>query len=328
MNHALALYLVETIGLLDPESPEYPLQVLTLVESILENPDIVLIRQLDKIKTLKMAEMKAAGVEYDERIAELEKLEYPKPHREFIYGSFGEFEAKHPWVGRENIRPKSIAREMVEEFYSFSDYIKEYDLQRAEGVLLRYLSDVYKTLVQSVPASAKDEGVEDIVVYFRAMVRQADSSLLDEWERMRTGVEGAARPAERNDPLKPPGITQDKRAFTVLLRNELFHLQKALANRDYGRAVEIVQPSESFGEARHFEAAMTPYFAEHASIRLDPKARGPKNTLVDEEASVWRLRQIICDPEEHDDWVIEAIVDLAKSDELGRPAISVQRIGT
>ena len=328
MNHALALYLVDTLGLLERDSPEYPLQVLTLVESILENPDIVLIRQLDKIKTLKMAEMKAAGVEYDDRIAELEKLEYPKPHREFIYGSFGEFEKKHPWVGHENIRPKSIAREMVEEFYSFSDYIKEYELQRAEGVLLRYLSDVYKTLVQSVPASAKDEGVEDIVVYFRAMVRQADSSLLDEWERMRSGVEAGARGAERVDPLKPAGITADKRGFTVLLRNELFHLLKALANRDWARAVEVVQPTEAFGEARHFEAAMAPYFAEHASIRLDPKARGPQKTLVDEEESLWRLRQIISDPEENDDWVVEATVELAKSDELGRPAILVLRIGT
>ena len=100
------------------------------------------------------------------------------------------------------------------------------------------------------------------------------------------------------------------------------------ANRDWSRTLEIVQPSESFAEGRHFEASMTPYFAEHASIRLDPKARGPKNTLVDEEDALWRLRQIVCDPEENDDWVIEAIVDLAKSDELGRPAILVQRIGT
>jgi hypothetical protein len=145
---------------------------------------------------------------------------------------------------------------------------------------------------------------------------------------MRTGEGPGGRAIERADVLKPPGITQDKRAFYVLLRNELFHLLKALANRDYPRAVEFVQPTEAFGEARHFEGALAPYFAEHPAIRLDPKARGPQKTLVDEEASFWRLRQIISDPEENDDWVVEATVDLAKSDELGRPAISVTRIGT
>ncbi|HVY49799.1 MAG TPA: DUF3516 domain-containing protein, partial [Minicystis sp.] len=226
MNHALALYLVETLKLLEREDPEYPLQVLTLVESILENPDIVLQKQLDALKTRTIAELKAAGVEYDERIAALEKLEYPKPHREFVYGTFGEFERRHPWVGHENIRPKSIAREMIENFMSFSDYIKEYGLERAEGVLLRYLSDVYKTLVQTVPDAAKDEGVDEIVVNFRAMVRQADSSQLDEWERMRSGDALAAAPRPRLEPARPEGISADARAFTVLVRNALFHLVK------------------------------------------------------------------------------------------------------
>src|SRR5262249_39966649 len=184
LNHALSLYLVETLGLLDRESEEYPLQVLTLVESILENPELILLKQLDRLKTEKLAELKAAGVEYEERMAELEKLEYPKPHREFIYGTFNAFAAKHPWVGAENIRPKSVAREMYEKFLSFAEYVREYDLERAEGLVLRYLSDVYKALSQSVPDLAKDEGAEEILAYFGASVRQVDSSLLDEWERM------------------------------------------------------------------------------------------------------------------------------------------------
>ena len=154
LNHALSLYLLDTLTLLDRESPEYALQLLTVVESILEDPDLVLRKQLDRLKTEKVAELKAAGVEYDDRMAELAKLEYPQPHREFIYGSFNAFAAKHPWVGQESIRPKSVAREMYEEFYSFAEYIREYELQRAEGMLLRYLTDVYKVLVQSVPELA------------------------------------------------------------------------------------------------------------------------------------------------------------------------------
>src|SRR5262249_36699538 len=151
LNHALSLYLLHAIELLDRESETYALDLLTLVESILENPDLVLMRQLDKLKTEKLAELKAAGVEYDERMAELEKLEYPKPNAGFIYDTFNAFAREHPWIQEDNIRPKSIARDMIEQFLSFAEYIKEYGLERGEGVLLRYLSDVYKTLVQSVP---------------------------------------------------------------------------------------------------------------------------------------------------------------------------------
>src|SRR6185295_12061019 len=143
---ALSLYLHDTIPLLDPQAPDYALDLITLVESILEDPDIVLRKQLDKLKSQKMAEMKQDGVEYQERLDELEKLEYPKPRREFIYSTFNAFADRHPWVGQENIRPKSIVREMFEQFRSFADYIKDYELQRAEGVLLRHLHSVYKVL--------------------------------------------------------------------------------------------------------------------------------------------------------------------------------------
>ena len=121
---AVALSCIDTLPLLDPQAPDYALVVLTLVESILEDPDLILRKQLDKVKNQEMAEMKAEGIEYDQRMEELEKLEYPKPNREFIYSTFNAFADAHPWVGQENIRPKSIAREMFEEFRSFADYIK------------------------------------------------------------------------------------------------------------------------------------------------------------------------------------------------------------
>jgi hypothetical protein len=145
------------LPLLDPEAPDYALVLLTLVESIVENPDFILRKQLDKVKTQAIAEMKAQGMEYDERMEELEKLEYPKPRREFVYSTFNAFASKHPWVGQENIRPKSIAREMFENFRSFADYIRDYELQRAEGLLLRHLNSVYKVLAQTVPDSAKTD---------------------------------------------------------------------------------------------------------------------------------------------------------------------------
>ena len=197
MDQALSLYLLETIPLVDPQAPDYAFVLLTLVESILEDPDIILRRQLDKVKDRKMAEMKMEGVEYDERMEELEKLEYPKPNREFIYSTFNEFAARHPWVGQENIRPKSIVREMFEEFCSFADYIKMYELQRAEGVLLRHLNSVFKVLAQTVPDAAKNDQIREMELYLGTTLRQVDSSLLDEWEKMRaTRITGPAKPGK------------------------------------------------------------------------------------------------------------------------------------
>jgi hypothetical protein len=146
MDQALSLYLFETLALLDPESETHALDLLSLVESILENPELILRKQLDKLKDEKVAEMKAEGKDYDQRMAELEKMEHPKPLREFTYMTFNAFAERHPWVGEQNIRPKSIAREMFEGFRSFSDYVQEYDLERAEGLLLRHLHSVYKVL--------------------------------------------------------------------------------------------------------------------------------------------------------------------------------------
>ena len=179
MNQTLSLYLLDTIPLLDPGSPEYALNLITLVESILENPEVILRKQLDKVKGKAVAEMKMAGIEYEQRMLELEKLEYPKPLREFIYGTFNEFAAKHPWVGEEAIRPKSIVREMFEDYRSFSDYVREYDIQRSEGLLLRHLNSVFKVLAQTVPDAAKTEEVREMELYLSAMLRQVDSSLLD-----------------------------------------------------------------------------------------------------------------------------------------------------
>ncbi len=194
MDQALSLYLLETIPLLDPESETHALDLLTLVETILENPELILRRQLDKLKDKAVAEMKAEGLEYDQRMEELEKLEYPKPLRDFVYSTFNAFADRHPWVGEENIRPKSIAREMFEGFRSFSDYVQEYDLERAEGLLLRHLNSVYKVLSQTVPDGVKTDTVREMELYLRDMLRAVDSSLLEEWERMR---DPSYRPARR-----------------------------------------------------------------------------------------------------------------------------------
>ena len=337
LHHALSLYLVDILGKRDEWMPEgaetYPLEVLTFVESILEDPDPILRRQLDKLKGEKVAELKAAGVEYDDRMAELEKLEYPKPNRELVYESFNAFARQHPWVKTENIRPKSIAREMVENVMSFTEYVREYGLERMEGLLLRYLTDVYKTLVQTVPAWAKDEGVDDIITTFGAIVRQVDSSLLDEWERLKNPYE-LFEPAPDRDELEPAGsmdITKDEKAFTVLVRNEIFRLVRALARRDWAEAARITaaSPEVEASEASKIEKALAPFFQAHQLIRIDPEARSPKHTTIDRSsAEAWRVRQVLLDAEEDNDWYFDASIDLVRSREAARPILSLERIGT
>ncbi len=242
MNQALSLYLHDTLPLMDPQAPDYALVVLSLVESILEDPDVILRRQLDKVKTAAVAEMKQDGVPYEQRMEELEKLEYPKPNREFIYSTFNAFTERHPWVGQENIRPKSIAREMFEEFRSFADYIKIYELQRAEGLLLRHLSGVHKVLAQTVPDSAKNDTIREMETYLGALLRQVDSSLLEEWERMNdpnyrppSADEAEVRPAGWEEAAKD--ITRNADAFTALVRTFIFTFLRALAGGDYDGAL-------------------------------------------------------------------------------------------
>ncbi len=240
MDQALSMYLLDTIPLVDPQQPDYALILLTLVESILEDPDIILRKQLDRVKDEKMAQMKMEGIEYDQRMEELEKLEYPKPNREFIYSTFNAFADRHPWVGQENIHPKSIAREMFESFRSFSDYIRDYELQRAEGVLLRHLNRVYKVLAQNVPDAAKNDQIREMELYLGSMIRQVDSSLLDEWEKMRDPNFQRAETKE----VRPPGaeeaaqdITRDTRAFTAVIRNRIFIFLRGLVIADYEAAL-------------------------------------------------------------------------------------------
>jgi superfamily II DNA/RNA helicase len=257
MDQALSLYLLETIPQVNPEQPDYALVVLTLVESILEDPDIILRRQLDKVKGQAVAAMKAEGIEYDERMAKLEELEYPKPNREFIYATFNAFADKHPWVGQENIRPKSIAREMFENFRSFADYIRDYELQRSEGLLLRHLNSVYKVLRQTVPDAAKTDTVRELELYLGTLIRAVDSSLLDEWEKMRDpkaaaverarrrGGETATDTALADSPIRPladsaegtQDITRDPKAFTAAIRTRVFTFLRGWGIGDFEAAL-------------------------------------------------------------------------------------------
>ena len=336
MNQALSLYLFETIPLLEPESETHALDLLSLVESILENPELILRRQLDKLKDRKVAEMKAEGLDYDQRMAELEKLEHPKPLGDFIYMTFNAFADRHPWVGEENIRPKSIARDMFEGFRSFSDYVQEYDLERAEGLLLRHLNSVYKVLSQTVPDTVKTDTIREMELYLRDMLRQVDSSLLEEWERMGDpsyqpiGTGGLDMRPPR--PEEAPDVTRDTKAFTAAIRTRVFAFLRAWSiGNDEAALALIDSPTDGNGEpwtAARLRAAREAHRAEHGGLRLDPEARNLRHTHVEpaDDRATWRVQQMLVDTAGLNDWVAELHVDLAVSRETGEPVLQLLRL--
>ncbi|MGE3842205.1 MAG: DEAD/DEAH box helicase [Vicinamibacterales bacterium] len=335
MDQALSLYLLETLPLLDREAPEYALDLLTLVESILENPEIILRKQLDRLKDEAVAQMKADGLEYERRMEELERLEYPKPLGDFIYQTFNTFAQHHPWVGEENIKPKSIAREMYEQFRSFTEYVLDYELQRSEGLLLRHLNSVYKVLSQTVPDAAKTDPVLDVEMYFREMVRGVDSSLADEWERMR---DPAYQPLSRvavatrgtAGPIEAADVTRDRKRFTAAIRTRVFAFLRAWALKQYGAALATLSASSPASwNAESLESALEEYRADHAGPRFDPEARNLRQTFIDSAGApaTWRVQQILVDADLHNDWLAEFDVDLAASREADGAVLSLVRIG-
>ena len=210
LNQPLSPFVVEYLEVFDPDAPDYALDVLTLVESVLEDPRVVLMAQLDRLKDHMVAAMKAEGVEYEERMERLAEATWPQPNAEELWAAYRVFAQQHPWVGEDRVRPKSIARDMYETGRTFRDYVTAYGLKRSEGVLLRYLSDVYKTMQQTVPESARTDEVDELIGWLGAVVRQVDSSLIDEWERLTAGDPDALdRP--RDD--EPTDITTDLRGI-------------------------------------------------------------------------------------------------------------------
>ncbi|MBC7172491.1 MAG: DUF3516 domain-containing protein, partial [Polyangiaceae bacterium] len=334
LNQALSLFAVDAVLELDREAPDYALDALTVVESILEDPGAVLSQQVDVAKSRALARMKADGLEYEERMAELEKVDRPKPKAEYLYGMFNAFAARHPWVGSEGLRPKSVAREMYEEGASFLDYVKEYGLARSEGVLLRYLSDAYKAMVQNVPEGAKTDEIYDLSAWLGAVVRQVDSSLIDEWEKLREGGEEPAkvqRTLTEEGAFESPDITQDEKGFTVLVRNAVWRLVQSLARREYERTTELIEPNRGSDDVEWtyeaLEDALASYREVHGEIRTDPAARAPKHCSIERYRDVWEVRQTLLDPEEHAEFFLFIDVDLRASAEEARPVLRLRRIG-
>jgi superfamily II RNA helicase len=327
LNQPLSPFAVAAFELLDRDSPTYALDVLSVLESTLEDPRPVISAQRFKARGEAVAAMKAEGIEYDERMELLEDVGHPQPLRELLEHAYEAYRRGHPWVADHELRPKSVAREMYEAAMTFHEYVAAYRLARAEGLVLRYLSDAYKAMRQTIRASARTEEVEDLTAWLGELVRQTDSSLLDEWERLtspQAAVE-AVRAASSSLDDTPPPVTANRRAFRVLVRNALFRRVELAALR---RHDDLGALDEDAGwDAARWAAAMGGYFSEYADLGTGPDARGPHLLVIEEGPTRWTVRQIFDDPEGDHDWGISAEVDLAASDEAGEAVVRVLDVG-
>lgn len=327
LHHSLSVYLVDTLPLLDAEDLEYGLNVLSLVESILESPKVILHAQIDKLKSQKMAELKSEGVDYEDRIEQLEKVEHPKPLKDFIYSSFNAFAAKHPWVGADNIRPKSIAREMFEECVNFNQYVKEYGLKRSEGVLLRYISQVYKTLVQSVPESIKSEAILDIIAFFRFLLARVDTSLIEEWENLLKPADNSAVFVAKQAAVFDP--SKNQKTFLARVRSELHAFLKMLAEKNYDDALQLTRLDQKDPlSTAALEEQLFDFYAQHEKIVFGPRERQAQYTTLKKIGDgLWQAQQIIIDPDNNNDWFVSAEVNIAEIADENDFYIKVTQIG-
>ena len=320
LNQPLSPFALAAIELLDRTSPSYALDVLSVIESTLDDPRQVLAAQQFKARGEVVNQLKADGVEYDERMALLEEVTHPKPLEELLSAAYGLYRRGHPWVSEHPFSAKSVVRDMYERAMTFVEYVSFYGLARSEGLVLRYLADAYRAVRQTVPSDAKTEELGDLIEWLGELVRQVDSSLLDEWEKLRNPGEDT----EIED--RPPVVTSNPRAFRVLARNALFRRIELAARRDWYALGEL--DGESGWDAVTWQEALAPYFAEHDEIPADANARGPHLLMIDEGTERWTVRQVIDDPAGDHDWGISGEIDLSESDEAGYAVLHVTDVGS
>ncbi|WP_411082342.1 DEAD/DEAH box helicase [Streptomyces sp. cmx-18-6] len=326
LNQPLSTFALAAFDLLDAESPSYALDMVSVVESTLDDPRQILAAQQNKARGEAVGQMKADGVEYEERMERLQEVTYPKPLSELLWHAYDVYRKSHPWVNDHPVSPKSVIRDMFERAMTFTEFTSHYELARTEGIVLRYLASAYKALEHTIPDDIKSEDLQDLISWLGEMVRQVDSSLLDEWEQLANPeVETAEQAQERADEVKP--VTANPRAFRVLVRNAMFR-RVELAALDRVRDLGELDGDSGWDEDAWGEA-LDGYWDAHEEIGTGPDARGPKLLKIEEDPAhgLWRVWQAFADPAGDHDWGIKAEVDLAASDEEGRAVVRVTEVG-
>ncbi|MCG7449024.1 DUF3516 domain-containing protein [Corynebacterium kefirresidentii] len=328
LNQPLGPFALAALSLLDPEADTYNLDVISVFESILDDPRQVLIAQQKQHRGEEIAALKADGVDYTDRMNIVEDITWPKPLEELLEQAYDTFAETNAWVKEFELRPKSVVRDMLENAMTFSDLVATYGLARSEGVILRYLTDAWRTLKQSIPDEYNTPELEDIVIWLGELIRQVDSSLVDEWAQMA----GEDSPIDQDTVDRelafgvedPSALTANRRAFTIMVRNYMFRLVQLFALEKEDRLAELL---DYLDEVPDFGAILDDYFDEYDDIDSGPEARGPEFfRLGDTDSRAWSVRQIIKDPDGDHAYQFVATVNLDASDEAGEVRLSDLRV--
>jgi superfamily II RNA helicase len=336
LNQPLSPFALAAIEMLDPEvelgrgpdatppassvgTGHYALDVVSVIEATLDDPRPILSQQQFRARGEAVAAMKREGIEYDERMELLEEITWPKPLDELLAQAYEVFASSQPWIRDFELSPKSVVRDMFERACSFGEYVSLYQLARSEGLVLRYLSDAYRAIRQTVPVDAQTPDLLDLIAWLGELVRQVDSSLVDEWEQL---INPADDPSAPVVPPAPPSILTNRRAFVVLVRNEMFRRVQLAALQKDEELVELDPDVD-------WPGVLDRYFDEHDAIGTGGAARSSAYVDIDESAAaegIWRVEQTIDDPAGDHDWRIRAEVDLAASEEEGTAIVRVTEV--
>ncbi|TYL44954.1 DUF3516 domain-containing protein [Nocardioides sp. BGMRC 2183] len=320
LNQPLAHFALAALEVLDPASASYTMDVVSVVESVLEAPRPLLMAQRHAARGEAIAALKADGVEYEERMAQVEEITWPEPLADLLEPLFETYRETHPWLSPDALAPKSVVRQMWEEGMGFTALVSRYGIARSEGLVLRYLTDAYRALRQTVPPSLRTPELDLLIEWLGETIRQVDSSLLDEWEALNDPDHA---PAVTGDAPPPPPrpLSQQGRVFDVMVRNAMWRRVELVARDDLDALAAVDGEERPEFSRQQWDDALEEYYAEHRSVLLDADARGPQLLRVTKEADRWEAVQTLHDPAGHHDWVIEAEVDLAASDEAGEAVL-------
>lgn len=305
LDQPLSPFLLAALELLDPESPTYTLDLISMVEATLEDPKQILRAQERRARDAAMSAMKAEGVDFEERLDRLEDVSYPKPLEDMLEVAFAKYCAQVPWANDYELSPKSVLRDMLETGCDFKSYIAQYKIARCEGILLRYLTEAYRSLDRTVPVERGTEELDDIVSWLGLVVRSVDSSLVDEWEN--AGAAPGAVPLKRTDE-----VVADRRGMTLMVRNALFQRVR-LAALDKAAELGALDEDWGFGEFR-WGRVLDAFYGAHEDLLTDADARSAAFLEIDDSDElsehVWHVHQIFHDSDGDHDFGIMADVDL------------------
>ena len=304
LNQPLSPFALAAFELLDPDSPTFALDVISIVEAVLEDPRPLLYAQENQAKAAAVASMKAQGMEYDERMAALEEISWPKPLEELLSPAFSVYARSNPWVGDLELSPKSVIREMIENAMTFTELISRYDVGRSEGVILRYLSDAYRMMRQVIPEEIMTEELESMISWLADLIRSVDSSLLDEWEAMMNGEELAEAESAASavglerafgaDESGAIAFTANRHAFRNAVRRALFNFVELMSRDDVDglerASAQAADNDELFAQVApwtgdDWDHALERYWAEHDWIDINQDARAQALCTLEEQIS-------------------------------------------